>query len=204
MFRRLTAAPRGLLAGLAMAALAGCGLPSESAPTYYYLLDPIEPAAERPAGGGVTLGLEPAGIPAYLDRQSIVTRGENAALEVASFHQWGEPLQSNVTRVLAENLRLLLDSTDVVRLPAQGGTLNAELLVDMVRFEREADGQVTLVARWQVLEGGSGREIASRRTVVQTEAAGPDYPATVQAMNAALEALSRRIADHLREVGAAA
>jgi hypothetical protein len=190
-----------LVAGLTLGA---CGLPGESAPTYYYLLDPIRPAAERPAGGGVRLAMEPVEIPDYLDRQALVTRGADNALEVSSFHQWAEPLNANVTRVLAENLRLLLAQTDVVRLPSRLGGFNAELQIELVRFERAGDGPVTLVARWVVLDGRRQREIASRRAVV-TEAADGDGPeATVAAMDRALAALSRRIAEHLREAGAAA
>ena len=193
------------LAALSIAAvtLGACGLPSESAPTYYYLLDPIEPAAERGAGGAVRLALEPVEIPGYLDRQALVTRGTSNELEVASFHQWAEPLNANVTRVLAENLRLLLEQTDVVQLPSRIAGFNAELQVELVRFERAADGPVTLVARWVVLDGRSQQELASRRAVVTQSLDGDGPEATVAAMDRALAQLSRRIADHLREAGAA-
>ena len=193
------------LAALSIAAvtLGACGLPSESAPTYYYLLDPIEPAAEREAGGAVRLALEPVEIPGYLDRQALVTRGTSNELEVASFHQWAEPLNANVTRVLAENLRLLLEQTDVVQLPSRIAGFNAELQVELVRFERAADGPVTLVARWVVLDARNQQELASRRAVVNETLDGDGPEATVAAMDRALAQLSRRIADHLREAGAA-
>lgn len=189
-----------LVAGLSLGA---CNLPGESAPTYYYLLDPIEPGAERDAGGAVRLALESVSIPSYLDRQSLVTRGADNRLQVASFHQWAEPLEANVTRVMAENLRLLLGSTDVVRLPSRAGGFNAELQVDIVRFEREADGPVTLVARWVLLDGRGEQELASRRAVITQAPDGSGPPATVAAMDRALEALSRRIAQHLRDAGVA-
>jgi hypothetical protein len=193
------------LAALSVAAvaLAGCGITSESAPTYYYLLDPIDPAAEREAGGAVRLALEPVEIPGYLDRQALVTRGTSNELEVASFHQWAEPLNANITRVLAENLRLLLEQTDVVQLPSRTGGFNAELQVEFVRFERTAEGPVTLVARWVVLDGRSQQELASRRAVVTQAPEGTGPEATVAAMDRALAQLSRRIADHLRQAGAA-
>lgn len=202
---RVMRAARALAAGLAVAlTLGACGLPGESAPTFYYLLDAIEPSAERPAGGGVRLALEPVEIPGYLDRQSLVTRGPENELQVRSFHQWAEPLNANVTRVLAENLRLLLDRTDVVQLPGRGGGFNAELQVEVVRFERTGDGPVTLVARWTVLDGDRGRELATQRAVVTHTPDGNGPKAVVAAMDRALAELSRRIAEHLREAGAAA
>ena len=190
-----------LVAGLTLAA---CGLPGESAPTNYYLLDPIEPGAERAAGGAIRLALEPVEIPGYLDRQSLVTRGPDNQLAVSSFHQWAEPLTANVTRVLAENLRLLLDQTDVVQLPSQLAGFNAELQVEVVRFERTADGPVRLVARWVVLDGRRQQAVASRRAVVTEPPDGEGPAATVAAMDRALAELSRRIAEHLRQSGAAA
>jgi uncharacterized lipoprotein YmbA len=189
-----------LFAGLA---IGGCNLPTESAPTYYYLLDPIEPAADRHAGGAVRLALEPVEIPGYLDRQALVTRGANNELDVSSFHQWAEPLDANVTRVLAENLRLLLDQTDVVQLPSRVGGFNAELQLDVVRFERTADGPVTLVARWVVVDGRSQQELSSQRAVVTEPLNGSGPEATVAAMDRALAELSRRVAEHLRQAGAA-
>ncbi|MBK1698809.1 PqiC family protein [Rhodovibrio salinarum] len=189
-----------LVTGLSLSA---CGLPQESAPTYYYVLDPIDPAAERQAGGAVRLALDTVEIPSYLDRQSLVTRGPNNRLEVSSFHQWGEPLNANVTRVLGENLRLLLDQTDVVRLPNRNGGFNAELQVDIVRFEREADGPVTLAARWMILDGQRHKTLASQRAVVMEPVESSRPAATVAAMDRALATLSRRIAEHLREAGVA-
>lgn len=201
--RRSLRRPVGLVLMAALVALAACNVVGESKPTYFYLLEPIRPAAERPAGGAVRLALEPVDIPGYLDRQDLVTRGAGNALEVASFHRWAEPLELNASRVLAENLRLLLDDTDVVRLPARSGGYNAELQVELVRFEREAEGPVTLVARWEVLDGRSRQFLGSRRTVVQTQADGPGPAATVAAMNAAFDTLARRVAGHLQELGAA-
>jgi hypothetical protein len=202
-------APARLLAAVLAAGLAGCGL-TQSTPTDFYLLDPIRPGAERPTGGGVRLALEEVEIPAYLDRQDLVTRDSATRLRMSALHQWAEPLSANATRVLAENLRLLLSETEVVVLPSRQGTFNAELQVELLRFERGPDGAVDLVATWLVLSGDRGRELLRRRAVIRqpvAEADGvepPDYAATVSAMSQALGALSRRIAESLERAGAAA
>jgi hypothetical protein len=202
--------PAILLAAVLAAALGGCGL-TQSTPTDFYLLDPIRPGAERPTGGGVRLALEEVEIPAYLDRQDLVTRDSDTQLRMSALHQWAEPLSANATRVLAENLRLLLDETEVVMLPSRQGGFNAELQVELLRFERGPDGAVTLVATWLVLSGDRQRELLRQRAVIREPVAGSgdigdvtDYPATVSAMSAALGALSQRIADNLERAGAAA
>ena len=204
-------ARRSALRTLACAALAmllaGCGL-GQSQPTNFYLLDPIDPTAPRPTDGAVRLAVEQVEMPQYLDRQDIVTRDGGNALQVSGLNQWAEPLDLMVTRVLAENLRLLLDNTEVVELPNNRGRFNAELNVELLRFERAADGAVALVAAWSVVDGTRARTLTSRRAVIQAPveagaAPGTDYRAVVGAMNAALDELSRRIADSLQQAGAA-
>lgn len=202
---------RGGAAALALLALSACALP-EQAPTYFYLLDPIEPAAERPSGGAVRLAVEEVEIPAYLDRQDIVSRDGANQVQVSGLHQWAEPLNGTVTRVLAENLRLLLDSTEVIELPSYRDTFNAELYLSLLRFERDADGKVTLVATWEVMSGDRRNELSRERAVIRAPVAdsaglgtgeGARYEAIVAAMNEALSELSRRVAESLRQAGAA-
>lgn len=200
---------RAALLAAALPALAACAI-AESKPTSFYLLDPIDPATERPAGGAVRLAIEEVAIPKYLDRQGLVLRDSANRLRVAGLHQWAEPLDATIMRVLTENLRLLLKQTEVVALPDWRGDYNAELDVQLLRFERQSDGRVVLVASWAVVDSERRRQLLRRRAVVQQAVAdaggitGPDYDAVVAAMNAALGELSRRIADSLRQAGVAA
>ena len=85
--------------------------------TKYYVLSsmqseatPIQPLAHL---SGIGLGVGPIRMPLYLDRSDIVTRGSSNQVEIADFAQWAGPLQENFSRVLAENLSVLL-ATDKV------------------------------------------------------------------------------------------
>ena len=68
----------------------------------------------------------------------------------------------------------------------------------MARFEADATGEVSLVARWTIL-GKDGRTILRAGQSALRETTGrQDYEALVAAMSRALAALSRDIAVALR------
>ena len=59
----------------------------------------------------------PVLLPAHLDRPQIVTRASENRLVLAEFHKWGEPLNTNFARVLAEDLAVLLATERVAVFP---------------------------------------------------------------------------------------
>ena len=99
-------------------ALAGC-VTKPSPPTNFYMLAPLIPPAEgSPAGmekEQTVIAIANVLIPTYLDRNQIVTRQNETEYGLGEFDQWAEPLNDNLTRVIAQNLSRLLaaDSVDV-------------------------------------------------------------------------------------------
>ena len=63
------------------------------------------------------LGIGPIKFPGYLDRQEIVVRSAQNRLMFLSTDRWAEPLQENFSRVLSENLALLLDTDLIIIYP---------------------------------------------------------------------------------------
>jgi uncharacterized lipoprotein YmbA len=94
-----------------MASLLGLGA-CTSTPSRFYLLNPLAPAdgisAASKAERGPVIGLGPISLPKYLDQPQIVSRASRHQLVLGDFDRWAEPLQENVSRVLAENLSLLI------------------------------------------------------------------------------------------------
>ena len=121
--------------------LGGCGSTQD---TRFYVLTSL-PATERPsdASSGLkpAIGLRPVGMPEQLDRPQIVTRvGENM-LHLAEFDQWAAPLRENFTRVLAENIAILVPTDRVVVFPwPTASPIDYEVAVEVARFEGTLGG----------------------------------------------------------------
>jgi uncharacterized lipoprotein YmbA len=146
----------------------------------------------------LTVGVGPVTVPPYLDRPQLVTRTSRVKLALADFEQWAGPLPDTIARVLAENLALLIP-TDRVVLAPWPRTIDPDyqVTVEVLQFDRGSGNQVTLAARWSLLDR-DGKELALRTSRVNLAAGAPDYEATVTAMGRTLEALAQDIATALR------
>lgn len=160
---------------------------------------PGSPAAAR----GPAVGVEQANIPEYLDRPEIVTRSGANTIQVSQGDRWGQRLQGDVTRVVADNLRGLLPSDNVFVLPLRRREqLTYTVTLDITSFERDASGDAVLNAYWSVLDAQTEAERAGARARYVEPLEGEGIEATVAAMNRALNALSRDIAAGIKRASA--
>ena len=186
-----------ILLAAALLSLAGCG----SEPTRFYSLAPMSAPASKgsAAGTGLVIGLGPVELPKSMDRPQIVTRSSENELKLGEFDRWAEPIEDNVTQVLAENLAILPPGPKVRVYPWSRSTeIDYQVVVKVTRFDRWAGGDAVLKARWSVLSPANENELISRESSYARHPAGPDYKATVEAMNQALNDLSRDVAAALQ------
>lgn len=179
--------------------LSGC---ATTKPTSFYMLQPI---ATVPADTmrvstttPVALGVGPVELPHYTDRPEIVTRGDGNRLDMAEFSQWGEPLDDNVTRVLAENLSMLLPTQKAEVFPwKRAADIDYQVTVEVSRFDATLGGDAVLAARWQIRDDRTGKEIVARKSSFTFPSVTSDHVGAVAAMNRALDALSVEINEAL-------
>jgi uncharacterized protein len=184
-----------------MGALAGLAACATSQDTRFYVLTPL-PAGARAAdvvgGRSPVIGLRPVGLPEHLDRPQIVTQvGENR-LHLAEYDRWAASLRDNITRVLAEDLTLLVPAERVLVFPwVREGPIDREVTVSVIRLDGVLGGACSIVAEWTVFPRG-GREPLLARTSSHSEPAGDGYAGLVSAQSRLIAALARDIAAALR------
>lgn len=169
--------------------------------TRFYVLTPL-PVAERPRDSasrpGPLVGLRPVSLPGQLDRPQIVTRVGGNMLHLAEFDQWAAPLGDHFTRVLAENLAILIPAERVAVFPWAGNAaIDYEVAIDVTRFEGTLGGDCSLVAGWTISRRG-GKETAATGKSSHSEPAGGSYAAMVSAQSRLIAALGRDIATALQ------
>jgi hypothetical protein len=149
----------------------------------------------------VVIGVGPVELPQYVNRPQIITRTSNNELEVAPFARWAEPVESNLSRVVAENLTVLLSTDRVIVYPWKGTvTVDYQVAVEVTRFDGILGGPVFLRARWTVLGDKGEKVLLRRQSSLSTDAEAKSYEALVAAQSRLVADLSRQIAQGIQGV----
>jgi hypothetical protein len=170
---------------------------AETPPARFFMLDSA-PAPERPdpvqrPGAAVKVGT--ISLPLYLERSQVVTRTSPYRVDVSEFDRWAEPLDAMVPRILLENLENQLGPERLV--PSNRRTPPSpaySLDVTFSRMDIGSDGQVTVAARWDLIETGTDRVFLTRSPVITRQAADSGLEAAAAAMSQALALLAGEIA----------
>ncbi len=185
------------LAGLAL--LTACASSPESS---FYILSPLPEAKARQetlVEGRLSLGIGPVTVPDYLDRPQRVSGVGAQRIEVDEYQRWGGSLRADIANTLGENLAHLLGTSRVVMMPAEVKLpVQYRLVVDVLRFEAESDGQALLKARWALIDPSAEVALAMRESSFRQPFAKADPDAQVAALSATLGDLSREVAETIR------
>ncbi len=183
------------VAGLCLLVCAGC---ARTAPTHFYLLQPLSgQATQMRTPDKYLFGIGPVEIADYLKRQQIANRIEENEILFSDFNSWAEPLDRCVTRVLSENLSVLLNTARIETYPwLPSLPVDYQVRVRIVRFDGTTDAEAVLVAYWSIF-GRDEAMLVDRKSVITEKIDLGGFDGLVQAQNRALEKLSREIASEL-------
>ena len=177
-------------------ALAAFGAACASTPSKFYTLSPTAEPGGTTASYSVAVG--PVSVPAMIDRPQMVVRVGPNQVGIDEFNRWASPLQSDMARVVAENLAKIL-GTPLVSVFPQSTAAGASyrVLIDVMRFESAPGKSATLDAVWTVRGAKEGASRAGRTTVSEPAADG-STAALVAAHSRALGRLSGEVAEAIR------
>ena len=194
-----------LVVTLMLLFITACG--SGSVVVRYYVVDPVEYVGiSIPDNTGLAVEILDLHVPQYLERFHIATRSEANRLRFAETNQWSESLRKNLMRTLARNLSVLLGSNDVsTPLNRSMSIPDFRIQVHIEQFERDSDGIVRLVARWQVSGKGNTSPLLTLKAELQGNSplAEDDFDNIVATMQQLYGQLSQQIADSVRTATAA-
>ncbi|UCE63811.1 MAG: membrane integrity-associated transporter subunit PqiC [Nitrospirota bacterium] len=201
---KLSAAPLVLLTRLMILALVvllfqGCGV---SEPIRYYQLSSL-PGSNKQEGvegdkRGTIIGIGPVDIPRYVDRLQIVMRSGPNVVDLAEFDRWAEPVQTDVKRVLVENVsHLLAGEQAAVIFWDEGLPLDYQVRIEVTRFDFESSGEAVLSARWNIIGKDERKPLILKTSRYAQKAPPDDLALMVGAMSRNLESLSQEISTAL-------
>jgi uncharacterized lipoprotein YmbA len=191
---------------VALAWLCGCSvLPPRPDPSRFYTLSPTvdtgEGSPQQPQT--VLYGLGPIDLPQYLDRDEVAERMSSAEVRYSRIDFWAEPLKTNLTRVLLQDLSTLLGADRIVLYPWPSTVaVDYQIIVTFLRFERTAAGETELRARWTIRNPRTGEYLGLHESNLTRSASSPVTADAVDALSADVGDLSREIAAALRKLPA--
>jgi len=103
-------------------------------------------------------------------------------------------LQDGFTRVLAENLSLLLATDRVVIFPWKSFVPEYQVVIEVTHFLGQTGGEVSLVALWSILSKNSKDALVSKKSSFHESTGSSEYAALAAAMSRTVAALSWDIA----------
>jgi uncharacterized lipoprotein YmbA len=136
-----------------------------------------------------------------MERSELITRKGDCKLRIHEGDLWSEPLDSAISRVMAENLRRLTDSTNI---QPSGNFITRDysslLEIRIERFDPQPDGSMLLECTWRIqpVDGPDASPRVFQTTVpVSGAPQSKDLSARITAMNEALARLARAISRQL-------
>lgn len=194
-----------IVMALACLSLTACAdLSARPDPSRFFMLTPVtqdqDAGARGPSiPGQLSLGIGPITFPGYLDREQIVSRVSQQRFALSENDRWAEPLQENFTRVLSQNLSVLLHTDQIVRYPWQiSHRPTYQVEIEVLRFEPNRSQEAQLMARWNIIDPSMKKLISTRESRLARQARATSTEATVAALSETLGELSREIADAIR------
>ena len=186
--------------------LGGCLGKGTQKPTEFYLLQPVSSSAVSPGaavGEGLILGIGPVRVRDYLNRPQIVTRTRTNEIVIHDFHYWGEPLSTNFTAILAQNLSALLSTDRIFIFPYKSKEkmpLQYQVAVDVIRFDGEPGVEAALLAQYYILEfkGNEKRQTLAKQPRFRKTLSDESFETLVAVMSELVADLSRQIAGEIK------
>lgn len=171
----------------------GC---ASTPPSRFYTLSAVAVPAAAPSNVSVAVG--PVSVPADVDRpQFVVSAGPNQ-VRLDEFNRWASPLQNGISRVVAENLVMLLGTPRVTLFPQ---TLSADAdyraAIEVQSFASAPGEAAMLDAVWTVRRMKDGKT-ATGRTTVREPVQEKGFDALAAAHSRAVGRLSQDLAGAVR------
>ena len=179
------------------------GACSNSPDPRLYLLQSVAGAANfgDTNQNDLTIEIGEISLPKHLSGDRIITYVEPNQVVAAEFDRWAEPLDWNISSVIARNLSSLLGTAVVLDYRSNLKiTPVFTVEVSIIEFSIYPGRKVSLVALWS-LQDASGKNMAVRSFNMQKPSPGGNYVHAVRDMSELIGILTEEIARAIVEAG---
>ena len=175
---------------------------------HYYLLasDQVsESSVSRTKPGAYAVRILPVEVPGYLKTKDMVTRTGTNEIVFLKFHQWAEPLEAGIRRVLAQNLQASHEAKEVLTdQPSPAGVKVYVVSVHISTCEAQninGRGSVLFDATWGLSLERTQTKMLARGVFNPTSSSWrpDDYSGLASQISAAIDGLGRNLSQAISE-----
>ena len=181
--------------------LGGCmSVPNSPTPRFYMLQAVYENQVSKKTNiaSDVVIGVGPVKIPEYQNRPQIVTQDKEKMLKFAQFDRWGDPLDLGMTRLIRENLAVMLPEAKFTLYPWNSSVpVKYQVVVEIVQLDSDLDKDLFIVAQWLVIDVQNTKTIIIKRSEFRQSIVPQNYSGLAKTLGMACASLSSEIAEAL-------
>jgi uncharacterized lipoprotein YmbA len=177
------------------------GCIGSSSTSKYYLLEAIDSLDDKEvtAEAKIQIALAPVKIPKYVNRPQIVSAIGKNSYHISEANRWAEGLDENLSRVLQQNLSVLVPSVVLLTKTSKLAKKSKfRVDVNVLEFYVNPQGLALLVVQWNVRI--EGQNIVSRQNTYQSPASYSDYRIMVRGLNQCIDLMSYDIAKAIQRI----
>jgi uncharacterized lipoprotein YmbA len=192
---------KGLMCVCFSLVLHGCVSVADSPTPRFYTFQAIDAAQVNTAftiTPEVIIGVGLVKIPDYLDRPQIVTVGKDNLLTFAQFDRWGESLGAALTRLLREDLTVMLPAAKFTAYPWDWAfPVKYQVVVEVIQLDSQLDKDLFFAAQWSIIDAQSAKMLLMKRSEFRKPISPQDYSGLAKTLSMACASLSSEIAEAL-------
>jgi len=149
------------------------------------------------------ISIGPVKIPQDQDRPQIVTLGKDKTLNLAQFDRWGEPLDLGISRLIREDLAVIMPQVKFILYPWNSAlAVKYQVIIEIMQLDSELNGDMVLAAQWVITDTQSMKPVMVKKSQFRQAIVPQDYFGLAKALSAACASLSNDIAGALAELPA--
>jgi uncharacterized lipoprotein YmbA len=185
---------------ICLAIVSGCG--GKSLEIAYYSLTPLSGLEQRSAAVAtlpdLSLGIGPVIVPDALKRALIATRVGDNRFHYAESSRWSGEIEDDISRVIGENLSILLGTERVAVFPwSSVAEPDYRIIFNIQEFHGVRGDYAVLNVRWAIRHGEDKSPLVVKKSLMKEPTNGDGYTALVRAQSATLAVLSREISQEI-------
>ncbi len=165
-----------------------------SPPVQFFTLTAVVPDHVVTTNRLVPIQVAAIHVPPSLDRQEMVSESTATQLTVSDQHRWAAPFGDILRRVLTQDLTDRLPPGAVLYADEPAPAHVHEVVIDILRFVGEPDGQVVFDGSWSIVSAAGDTVIAGRHLRLRQPAPPGDYRQQTLVMSRLVAMLADTIA----------